>query len=223
MGQIFEHQGWVKRNNRKIIKKLLELNLNRAVFKYFTTFDRKDIIIKNYVYLLRLNNRVEKDYFDSIILIKLILIYYHMHYIKRQKVQKQGKEILQAINKLAEQIILHRLNINYETELFGTIDHHHHRVKPYYPYHLLYAEIANVFYQPFLDHPQGELYYEYGYLLVMLINLNVIKKMLNDTKNVEVYKVKLLVTSQCHYAIADITPVYFNYFIQYNNYFLQKY
>ncbi|WP_283272488.1 hypothetical protein [Spiroplasma sp. SV19] len=101
-GQIFERSGWVKKNNIKIRKKLFELKLSRVVLKDFKTFDEKDILIKNFVYLLRLNNFDEQEYFDSIILIKLVLIYYHMQYVQHSGVKREEIQILKVIKELEQ-------------------------------------------------------------------------------------------------------------------------
>ncbi|PQP78189.1 hypothetical protein C6B38_07555 [Spiroplasma sp. ChiS] len=222
-GQIFERSGWVKKNNIKIWKKLHELKLSRVILKDFKTFDEKDILIKNFIYLLRLNNLDEQEYFDSIILIKLVLIYYHMQYIRHSGVKREQEQILKVIKELKNKIFVNYLGNNYEEAIFADIDITNSKIKIYYNFNLLYNFIANVFYQPFINLPNHELYFNYGYYLVFLINLTVMRKLLKDSSNVEIYKIKLDVTAHCHYLIGKITPLYFNNFVQQINYFLQKY
>ncbi|WP_425378822.1 hypothetical protein [Spiroplasma endosymbiont of Polydrusus pterygomalis] len=222
-GQIFERSGSVKKNNIKIWKKLHELKLNRVILKDFKTFDEKGILIKNFVYLLRLNNLDEQEYFDSIILIKLVLIYYYMQYIRHSGVKREGERILKVIKELKTKIFVNQLDTNYETEIFADSDITNPKIKMYYKFNFLYNFIANIFYQPFTKLENHKLYFDYGYYLVFLINLTVMKKVLKDSNNVEIYKTKLAVTAKCHYLIGEITPLYFNNFVQQINYFLQKY
>ncbi|WP_374696780.1 hypothetical protein [Spiroplasma endosymbiont of Polydrusus formosus] len=222
-GQIFERSGSVKKNNIKIWKKLHELKLNRVILKYFKTFDKKGILIKNFVYLLRLNNLDEQKYFDSVILIKLVLIYYHTQYIRHSRVKQEKERILKVIKELKTKIFVNHLDTNYETEIFADINITNTKIKMYYKFNLLYNFIANIFYQPFTNLKNHKLYFDYGYYLVFLINLTVMKKILKDSSNVEIYKIKLTVTANCHYLISEITPLYFNNFVQQINYFLQKY
>lgn len=164
-GQIFERSGWVKKNNIKIWKKLHELKLSRVILKDFKTFDEKDILIKNFVYLLRLNNLDEQEYFDSIILIKLVLIYYHMQYIRYTGIKREPEQILKVIKELKSKIFVNYLNDNYEETIFANNDITNSKIKMYYNFNLLYNLIANVFYQPFVNLPNHELYFNYGYYL----------------------------------------------------------
>ncbi|WP_425379421.1 hypothetical protein [Spiroplasma endosymbiont of Stenodema calcarata] len=222
-GQIFERSGWVKKNNIKIKKKLFSLKLSRVVLKDFKTFDKKDILIKNFVYLLRLNNFDEKEYFDSVILIKLVLIYYHMQYIRHPGVKLEEIQILKVIKELEQKVLINKINTNYEKEIFANTNISDSNIIKYYHFDLLYNFIANIFYQPFIKNKDAKLYFDYGYYLVFLINLTVMKKLFKDSANVEIYKIKLDVTASCHYLIGEITSLYFNNFIQQINYFLQKY
>lgn len=99
-----------------------ELKLSRVILKDFKTFDEKDILIKNFIYLLRLNNLDEQKYFDSIILIKLVLIYYHMQYIRHSGVKREQEQILKVIKELKNKIFVNYLGNNYEKAIFADID-----------------------------------------------------------------------------------------------------
>lgn len=222
-GQIFERSGWVKKNNIKIRKKLFKLKLSKVVLKDFKTFDEKDILIKNFFYLLRLNDFDEQEYFDSIILIKLVLIYYHMQYVRNPGVKREEIKILKVIKELEQKILIKKVDINYEKSIFKNVKINDPNIIKYYRFDLLYNFIANIFYQPFMKKQNAKLYFDYGYYLVFLINLTVMKKLFKDSANVEIYKIKLDVTANCHYLIGEITPLYFNNFVQQINYFLQKY
>ncbi|AGM26164.1 hypothetical protein SSYRP_v1c05740 [Spiroplasma syrphidicola EA-1] len=222
MAQIFERKGWLKKNNLKILHRLNKLQLSWIISRHFKPFDKKDLIIKNFVYLLRLANLNEQDYFDSIMLIKLLLIYYHLQHVKNSKVQAQGEQILKVLQDLGEKVINNKFEFNWETEIFKQ-NNLNNKTERYYNFHQLYSIIAQIYVQPFLQQDNYQLYYNYGYLVTFLINLTVMKKIFKDYENVDLYKIKLNVIWEYQYAIAKITPLYFNQFIQRNNYFLKKY
>lgn len=223
MGQIFKKSDLIKKINIKIWKKLYKLKFNNKILKNLKIFDKKDILIKNFIYLLRLNNLNEKEYFNNINLIKLFIVYYNMKYICNDNVEKEKKQILKIIKNLKNKIFINYFNNNYEKIIFFKKDINNSKTKIYYNFNLLYNFIANVFYQPFINIMNYKLYFSYGYYLIFLINLIVIKKILNDINNIEIYKIKLNVMFNCHILIGKITPLYFNNFIQQINFFLKKY
>lgn len=223
MKQIFKNNRLIKKSNIKIIQKLKENNLDFSFIKYFIFFDDNNIIIKNFIYLLRLNKLDENKYIDSIVLIKLIWFFYHIDFITNKLILINKNNIWKIINILNKKIIKQKINNNYEIVIFSKYLNNYSQCNKYINFNKLYNNISNIFMQPFLNISNYLSYYKYSYLLIMLINLIIIKNKIKDKKNIEIFKIQLNIMFQYNYEIANITKIYFNYFIQKNNYFLKQY
>lgn len=178
--------------------------------------DKYNLIVRHFIYLLRLNKLEEKEYKNHIILLKLIVIYYHSQFILKEKLSNFDlNKIKIAIENLTNKLNFKANDYSIEkTKLAGFSQN-----IEYEDFHLFYCQIANIFYNINL---QNKAYYDYGYYLTMLFNLQTIKVLSNNECNLPLYKLKLTIVDECILAIAKIDSIQFNHFIRNYNKTLKK-
>ncbi|WP_026389267.1 hypothetical protein [[Acholeplasma] multilocale] len=213
---------FVRKRNHKFNNFLRYNHLNGREYKHFSIMEKRNILLKNFVYLLRLDERSEKDYEDSINFLRICARYLFFCSSKNNV-----DRILKKLSKVIE-------NIAIENDLYGTsVENLEEKIvnesgykftdeemDNYFSYHKIYTLIGNVFASGFKSDQMN--YYEYGYYLAMYLNMYYFanKNMIRD--NVDIFLIKLITNKYMTIAISDITPEYFNLFIIKNNRWMNR-
>ena len=220
--QIFEKKNWVKKHNIKFKIKLSKMNLPLKLTRIINSADKYNLITKNLVYLLRMNNENENLFFDYYLLIKLLIAQKFIYDYKKFKYKKYYFILETVIHKLFTKLKVNTtLNLNLEKEIINNEEYLSIN-KLYCNNHYFCDKIANIFYFIFIDHSDCLLYYKYTYYLAMLLCFNFVNLKLNSLVNYKIYKIKLKIMQEYQSTIMEINPFLFNYFIKQNNRFSSK-
>ncbi|WP_381415052.1 hypothetical protein NPX79_03500 [Spiroplasma endosymbiont of Anurida maritima] len=228
LGQIFERRGWTKKVNRKILKYFRNIELNITKVKRLKNFDCLDLIMNNYVYLLRLNNINDDLNFKKMFLIKLQVI--ENDKLNKTNISQKVRKNINNYLKENMNVFKNKIDFNFENTLFEQYNIKTNLYKDIisenvFNNHKLYSYIGNIYASSIKNENQKYFYYKYGYSLTMYIYISTILLFLqkNNIYEVNLYKIKLSLIDMWSNVIERISPIYFNSFIIQNNYFLDKY
>lgn len=215
IGQLFYKRKLISTINPICIK-YLKKNVEIKSKNLINNCDKYNLIARHFIYLLRLNKLEEKEYKDHVILLKLIIIYHHSQLLLKAKLSDFDlNKIKMAMEDLTNKLNLPTSDYCIEKKPLTTFLPNFENID----FDSFYCQIANIFNS---INRQDKAYYEYGYYLTMLFNLQIIKTLNNNECNLSLYKLKLTIVDQCILAIAKIDVIQFNNFIRNYNKTLKK-
>ncbi|AUF83288.1 hypothetical protein CXP39_00490 [Mesoplasma syrphidae] len=208
---------YIKTRNKKFDKFLQRNEINDKDFNNFSVIDSKNILLKNFIHLLRLEELNEEIQMDHINFVKIC-----SRYLFATTIKQDNEELIQNLEATIWKLVLENNYAyfveNLEEKVLNENEFEFSKieVKKYFNFHKIYALIGNVFAAPF-SVKERKSYYEYGYYLAMYLNLHnfINKNSVHD--NVDMFLIKILVNKKTIQAISDLSPDFFNLFVIKNN------
>ncbi|ATZ18492.1 hypothetical protein ESOMN_v1c01070 [Williamsoniiplasma somnilux] len=218
---IYFKTNYVKKRRRAYKTFLGSYMLETKQFNYASEVDKKNILLKNFNFLIRLNGQKEDEYIDHMNVIRLLsseLFYLSTNNIDAEVAIQLDETVADILNNLN----LISVSENLEAEIIRDLKFTPEERLQYFDYNKVYSNIATTFSAPFIQSSHFYSYYVYGYYLSMFLNLHYFaNKELVLEKN-SLFLAKLKIQNKMIDAIRTITPEEFNTFILRTNTWISK-
>lgn len=200
----------VKWDKKKEFKKSLEkFDLNEETFELIDIISNKNIIVTSFNSLLREKNIDYKKHINESNLMKLYVVLALTDLVTLKNKKTMVGEIKKAIKKLdakkpnkPDEIEL----VDWEEKAIKGYKLTDLEIKEFFTNNKYYEKIAEVFSNPFKD----QKYYDFAYLLMMYVAMEVVFNKYNVPDDMNIFLVKLEVQQKMIDVIREISPMNFN-------------
>lgn len=210
------------KTRKKVYKAFLKSHkLASSTFNYASEVDKKNILLKNFDFLLRLSNQKVDKFIDHMNVLRLLsseLFYLSSNSLDAEVAIQLDETVIDILDHL--NIISVGENLEYlitKDYKFSPEDN-----KQYFNFHKIYSNLAATFAAPFIHLDHYFSYYSYGYYLSMFLNLHYFANEETILADSQLFLTKLRVQEKMIEAIRMITPDSFNSLILKTNSWIKR-
>ncbi|WP_031542255.1 hypothetical protein [Mesoplasma photuris] len=205
------------RYKKKEYKNFLKYNqIDGKDFPKLTKLEKQDLTIRNFIYLLQISGQDKENFSDEKNILRTTT-----HFLYSKFKGENHDDFFNLISNYNKSLGSEIINLNIENENINKLNLKFSESElKILNFNEVYMCVGNIFSKLNID--KKPLYYKFGYLLSMYINLTHYINFYVDVTNSDLFILKIKIYEELINHLSTITPEYFNLIIIKNNKKLAK-